>query len=255
MIRWQSRQSGCAGESAKLRVPICKNALLNHDENCANCCLKNILSADQHVQPELERIQQIIGNLDFRANAALYREGDTGTNLYSLRFGVVKLIQHLPNGSDRIVRLMRKGDVMGLEILCCPVYQHTAIALVKTNVCRIPSLAITELERHDPRLHDELLLRWESNLERADMWITQLSTGPAGARLARLIRFIKQRDSATPDNLVALPHREDIGSMLGVTTETVCRAMSNFQTSGVLRRINDNLFEFDPIRIEKLADD
>jgi CRP-like cAMP-binding protein len=176
--------------------------------------------------------------------------------LYSLRSGLVKLVQHLPNGTERIVRLLRGGwggDIAGLEIFRQPNYRHTAIALAPINACRIPRASMTELVRLSPRLYERLMDCRERNLETADWWITQLSTGLVDARAARLIRYLKQADGSAPDLWVKLPQRDDMASMLGVTTETLCRTLARFQQAGTLRRVNNRLYKFDQAAIERLA--
>jgi len=114
---------------------------------------------------------------------------------------------------------------------------------------------MVELDCLSSRLHRELISRWERNLENADWWITQLSTGSLNARAARLIRFLKQVDDTCPAQMVKLPHRDDMACMLGVATETLCRGISEFQRQGVLRKIEGSLFEFDAKAIDKMAED
>ena len=80
-----------------------------------------------------------------------------------------------------------------------------------------------------------------------------MSTGPVDARMAWLILFLKQADGASPEHWVRLPHRDDMASMLGVATETLCRAMAEFQHTGALRRVNNSVYMFDSAAIKKSA--
>lgn len=232
----------------------CQAAQARHDAKCGNCCLKPAL-APQSSLDGLESILRGIDKLSLPSDAVLHREGEAGTYLYSLRSGLLKLLQHLPNGTCRIVRVLRTGDVSGLELLCGTAYRHTAVALGSAGVCRIPAGAMADLDRAHPRLHEELLACWARDVETADWWITHISTGSVGERLARLIGFLKQRDEENPAHLVSLPHREDIAAMLGVATETVCRAITHFQHDGLLRGVGNSLFEFDMAAMHNLAAD
>ena len=64
-----------------------------------------------------------------RRALTIYRAGDEGRSLFTLRTGLVKLSHYLPDGGQRIVRLLRKTDVLGLECMISDEYQHSAIAL------------------------------------------------------------------------------------------------------------------------------
>jgi len=232
-------------------VRPCGATGLGQDEGCAGCCLWGAMPGPASL--EGQHVRLVIANVRFPKGAGLYREGEVGTELHSLRSGLVKLARQLPNGTERIVRLLRAGDVAGLEILRHPAYRHTAVALEPVNACRIRKASMAELDRLSPRLHEELMGRWERSLESADWWITQLSTGPVDARVARLIRFLTQAEGASPGHRVKLPPQGDMASMLGVATETVCRTLAGLQQAGTLCRVSSGLYTFDAAAIERLA--
>ena len=60
-------------------------------------------------------VHRPIDQLQYPAGATIYQAGDEGTSLFTVRTGLVKLSHYLPDGSQRIVRLLRKTDVLGLE--------------------------------------------------------------------------------------------------------------------------------------------
>ena len=106
----------------------------------------------------------------------------------------MKLVQYLPDGSQRIVRLLHSADVAGLEALLGQSYQHDAVVLQAASVCRLPIEVVKRLDRDSPKLHHELLLRWQRALTEADAWLTLLSTGTARQRVARLLlRLLENR--------------------------------------------------------------
>ena len=107
--------------------------------------------------------------------------------MFTIRSGIVKLVQYLPDGSQRIVRLVRTTDVTGLECLIGEPYQHDAVVLQETEVCSLPVKVVENLSRENPSLHRELLNRWQRALKEADAWLTELSTGAAKQRVARLL--------------------------------------------------------------------
>ena len=113
------------------------------------------------------------------------KRGDEGSAIFTVRSGLVKLVQYLSDGTQRIVRLLRQGDTLGLEVLLDRNYEHTAITLQGAACCRIPRTIVQRLSEETPRLHRQLMLRWHQSVARADEWITKMSTGRRRGRGSR----------------------------------------------------------------------
>jgi CRP-like cAMP-binding protein len=170
--------------------------------------------------------------------------------MFTVRSGLVKLVQYLPDGTQRIVRLLNQGDVAGLEAVLGNDYQHTAMILEPTSVCRIPVSIIARLNQQTPRMHRQLMTRWQKALSEADAWLTELSTGTAKERVARLL--IRQAE-ATGEEGFHLLGREDIGAMLGITTETASRVIADFKRSGLIRTGDGGRVHADLDGLESIA--
>lgn len=87
--------------------------------------------------------------------------------MFTLRGGLVKLVQNLPGGTQRIVRLLCQGTVAGLEVMLDAHYEHTAITLQPTPVCRIPVDVINSLGANSTRLDWRLIERWHRSVHEA----------------------------------------------------------------------------------------
>jgi CRP-like cAMP-binding protein len=124
-----------------------------------------------------------------------------------------------------------------MEALLGEAYHHHAIALEPVEFCRIPVPVIERLSRETPRLHHQLLTRWQGAVAEAESWLTDLATGPAHARVARLLI---QLADASPTVDCYIPHREDLGAMVGVTMETASRIIAEFKRKGFLRELGSN---------------
>jgi len=185
------------------------------------------------------------------AGERLYSAGEQGWTAFTVREGLIKLVQSLPSGGRRIVRVARAGDVIGLETLLDEPYQHDAIALDDSLVCRLPAPLVERLSSDQPELHRELLRRWQQALSEADAWLTELSTGPARQRVARLLLRLCDPGGTGYGRLVG---REDMAAMLGVTTETASRAIAEFKRAGSVAEGRDG-FSCDRNALEKIAAD
>jgi CRP-like cAMP-binding protein len=172
--------------------------------------------------------------------------------MYTVRSGAIKLIQYLPDGSQRIVRIVRSSDVLGLEALLDEGYHHDAMALQRSEVCRFPTRVVRNLSRENPSLHRELMSRWQRALNEADAWLTELSTGSARQRVARLLlRLVRDRETSECE----LFSREDMGAMLGITTETASRTIAGFKRESLLVESRPNNFLLDIPNLRRIAED
>ena len=217
-----------------------------------NCALRTSVLFAGLKEGDFERIHDPIDQFNLKAGAHLYRAGDAGDHMFTVRSGVLKLVQYLPDGSQRIVRIARSTDVLGLESILEDAYQHDAVALHPSEVCRFPARLVRELGQESPALHRELMARWQRALTEADAWLTELSTGSARQRVARLLlRLVRDRETSE----CQLFSREDMGAMLGVTTETTSRTIAEFKRQGLLVETAPNLFLLDIPNLKRLAED
>jgi CRP-like cAMP-binding protein len=187
-------------------------------------------------------LHEPVEQLTLESGNVLYTAGDTGHHLFTVRSGLLKLVQYLPDGSQRIVRLVRSADVLGLEMLVAEQYEHEVIALRTSELCRYPREAVFLISQHNPKLHKDLMERWQKALSEADTWITRLSTGSSKKRMANLLLRLPEVDDPSRCYLLS---REDIGSILSMTLETASRTISEFKRSGLIREIRHNYFELD----------
>ncbi len=216
--------------------------------NCSQCAIRNSVLFAGLSERDFETLHKPIDQFQLKAGSKIYGAGDTAEYMYTIRSGLVKLVQYLPDGTQRIVRLLKTSDVIGLEAVLDPAYKHNAITLHETEVCRYPASAAQELSNANPQLHKELMKRWQRALNEADAWVTELSTGSSKQRVSRLLLMLAKDN---PANTCSLFGREDMGAMLGITTETASRTIAEFKRQRLIVETAPNEFLID---VEKLED-
>ncbi len=222
------------------------------EADCVSCTLRNSVLFANLNEKDFEQIHQPIDIYSLPIGSTLYRSGDIGEQLFTIKTGVLKLVQYLPDGNQRIVRLVRSNDVVGLEAMLEQPYQHDAIVLQPTEVCALPVDVVQALADTNPVLHKDLLGRWQHALKEADAWLTELSTGSAKQRVARLLlRLVRDEESSE----CPLFSREDMGAMMGITTETASRTIAEFKRKGLLIETKPNHFLLDVRNLEHIAND
>ena len=89
-------------------------------------------------------------------------------------------------------------------------------------------------------------------LSEADAWLTELSTGPARERVARMLLRLIRGETASECTLFG---REDLGAMLGITTETASRTIAEFKRKGLLTELGSNRFRVAADKLQALLSD
>jgi len=175
----------------------------------------------------------------YKPGDTLYHEGAEIGALYVVRRGRIKLLSYLPDGRARIVRLHKRGSVIGLNGLLGDTHQHTAVAVDQVEVYQIPLNLLSPLKQQDPVAYSRLLEQWHSYLNTADTWITEFSTGPIRGRVARLLLFLIDLDEDSGPQELTLLSCEEMAEVMGVTPESVSRVLAEFKRSGILTAQGD----------------
>jgi CRP-like cAMP-binding protein len=219
--------------------------------DCRNCVIRNSVLFAGLEESDFEQFHRPIDQRVYPVGATIYSSGDRALSLFTIRSGLVKLTQFLPDGTQRIVRLMRSTDLIGLEALIEPDYPHTATALQETEICRLPVEVVRRLSQTNAQLFHELMARWHRALSDADRWITEFSTGSARNRVVRLLLWLSERDASESCDLFS---REDLGAVLGLTTETASRTMAELKRKGYISEPRLNHFLCDVPNLRRLLD-
>lgn len=215
--------------------------------DCKQCLIRKSVLFAGLAEADFESFHRPLDQMLYQVGATIYDAGQPATTLFTIRSGLVKLVQYLPDGTQRIVRLMRKTDLIGLEALIDKEYPHTAIALQPTELCRLPADFVRSLSQSHSALFHELMSQWHKALSNADRWITEFSTGSARDRVIRLLLWLAEAEGGESCELFS---REDLGAVLGLTTETASRTMAELKRQGFISepRLNHFLCDIPNLR-------
>lgn len=204
-------------------IPIKTSAAWKGTSDCLNCGIRDAVLFSELTAEDFELIHAPIDDLNLAAGTLLFQEGESATGIFTVRLGMVKIIRTTTEGRQRIVRVLRPGDVAGMEALTQANYGNDAVTLTDLSVCRIPLAVVHELDSKSPRLHRALMTKWSRSLKEADDWLADLNFGSARSRVSNF--FLKMRNS-NESEIVTIFSREDMGAMMDLTMETVSREIS-----------------------------
>jgi CRP-like cAMP-binding protein len=225
--------------------------------DCRKCSiLHEVLFSDlapDELEAILSGIYEPIDEYTYEEGAVLYEEGCEDNAVYTIRGGLVKLVRYLPDGRERIIRLMKGTDSIGLERVLGRPYGHTAIAIQPVNACRIPIGILQQLDAEKPRFYRKLMERWATVLFQADEYIMMLLSGTVKQRVAHLIQWLSEITDAEDRSTVALLNGKNIAAMLDVTVESVSRILAEMKRLNILRHLDNGQYEYDVEALEEYA--
>ncbi len=233
--------------------PNCTNLEWAGRARCSVCDVRNFVLFAGLSANTLDSLLLPIDNLRAPEHHTLYGQGEAAMHVYTIRAGLIKLKVDLPNGGQRIVRLLGPGDLVGMEALVGDPYHHSAIVMQDADLCRIPLGVVRKLDQTSPEVHRTLQQRWQRSVDQADLFITSLSTGSAESRMARLLMMLLKGQTTMHAEFV-LPSREDMGALLGITTETASRIMAEFKRRGLVQMDRSVYMGCDQDKLAALAD-
>ncbi|OIQ94805.1 fumarate and nitrate reduction regulatory protein [mine drainage metagenome] len=215
-------------------------------KQCESCGIRDLVLFADLTEADFSQIHLPIDNVVIPQGEALYQPGQPAHAVFTVREGLLKLEQYLPDGNRRIVSLLSQGDTAGLEATVADTYEHAAIALQTVKACRIPREVITRLS---PRLHRQLMNKWHNAVRKSHDCLRELSTGSARQRVARLFLLLAPDDA----EVCRLFGREDVGALLGITTETASRLVAELKRQSVVSEVSPNLFTRNLSALEAIA--
>jgi CRP/FNR family transcriptional regulator len=162
----------------------------------------------------------------------LYHAGSTFESLYAVRSGFFKSATLLEDGRDQVTAFHMAGELVGLDGLGTDHHTNDVIALEDSEVCVIP---YSHLEA--PAMQRQLHRVMSRELVRDQGVMTLLGTMRAEERLATFLASLSQRFGArgySSTEFHLRMTRDEIGSYLGLSLETVSRLFSRLQDEGIV---------------------
>jgi CRP/FNR family nitrogen fixation transcriptional regulator len=152
----------------------------------------------------------------------VFAEEEEAAFVYKVVSGAVRTTRLLSDGRRQIGAFYLPGDVFGLE--SGPVHRFSAEAIKPTKVAMVRRSGVERAAAQDPVAARQLWLLAAHELEDLQDHMVLLGRKTAVERVASFLVKLSQRADT---RVIDLPmSRNDIGDHLGLTLETVSRAMS-----------------------------
>lgn len=224
---------------------------------CRECSLRGAclphLIGEQH-DSHLERL--VYARRKVGAGEALLHAGDAFGSLYAIFGGSFKGRAADGSGREQVTGFFMKSELLGLDGIGSGAHHVSALALEESIVCAMPYRLIEEIGRELPALQRGLHAALSREIVREQGMMLVLGALRAEERLAAFLLNLSRRFRRlgySGSEYCLRMTREDIGSYLGLTTETVSRLFTGLHRAGVLDVRQRHLRLLEPDRLERLA--
>jgi CRP/FNR family nitrogen fixation transcriptional regulator len=167
----------------------------------------------------------------YKKEEEIYGEDEPAEYVYQVIQGAVRTYKLLSDGRRQIGAFHLPGDVFGLE--SGPTHRLAAEAIIDTTVRLVKRRSLEQAAGVDVQVARKLWTMTAGDLRHAEDHMLLLGRKSAMERVANFLLEMDRRLAVA--GMMALPMcRRDIGDYLGLTLETVSRALSQLQSEGVL---------------------
>jgi CRP/FNR family transcriptional regulator len=219
-----ARQDAPKSRPAKVAACPTRCGTCNLREVCLPC---GLAGATQALLDEIVYTRRRV-----KRGETLYRTGTEFESLYAIRSGFFKSRVVLEDGRDQVTGFYMAGEILGMDGIGTDSHTADLIALEDSEVCVIPYGRLEEqgLQRQLHKVMSRELVR-----DHGVMML--LGTMRAEERLAAFLLNLSQRFLArgyAPNEFHLRMTRDEIGSYLGLSLETVSRLFSRFHDEDLI---------------------
>ena len=207
--------------------------------SCGTCSLAALCLPHGVAQADLEKLDAMVRRAKPVAKGgALFRAGEPLKSLYLVRSGSMKVLLQAESGDEQIVGFFLPGELMGLDAMATRQHTCTAKALELSSICILPYDEFSEICSHVPALHESLLRLIGLEMNAEQELLLSINQRQALGRVAAFLLALShrfQRLHYSPKEFRLTMSRYELGNYLGLTIETVSRAVSRLQQDGLIK--------------------
>lgn len=167
----------------------------------------------------------------------IYQAGERFGNLYILNSGFFKIVNLSADGREQVVGLKFRGDWLGFDGIAGGRYSCDAVSMDTGEVWVVSYEALLAACITRPELLQVLHAAMSREISHDRDSLMSVCTLPADARVADFLRYWAEslaKRGMRADEITLRMTRAEIGNYLGMTLESVSRALSRLARDNVI---------------------
>ena len=211
---------------------------------CEQCIVREFSSLKALNKDELVKMANCKVSKTLRKGETIFEEGETIHGVFCVKDGVCKMTKLSPNGKDQIVKLVKKGELLGQRSMISDEPANlTAVALEDMEVCFIPKNEILGFFDSNNKFSMNVMKTICGDLKEADDIMVNMAQKSVKERLAHTLLYLEDTFGKYEDGSLKLQlSREEIAGMIGTATESCIRLLSEFNKLGLIELTGKKIF-------------
>jgi CRP-like cAMP-binding protein len=201
---------------------------------CEQCIVREFSAIKALNKDELLKIADCKTSYTVKKGETIFDEGDALNGIYCIKDGICKLSKLSDNGKDQIVKLVKKGELLGQRSLISEESTNlSAVAVEDMQVCFIPKQEILQFFNENNQFSLNMMKSVCVDLKDADDNMVNLAQKTVKQRLAETLLKLETDFGIHEDGSLKIQlSREEIAGMIGTATESCIRLLSEFNKEG-----------------------
>jgi CRP/FNR family transcriptional regulator len=169
----------------------------------------------------------------FPADAVVFWEGDTETNLYYLQYGSLKALRASPDGRQQVLRFINAGEIFNeIGVLAKRPNPATAIALEESGIWLIPRQALEEIMLAHPRTALQVIENMADKIIELVTLAADLSLKTVEARFAK---FLLEQTEGDVIERRRWTSQTELAAHLGTVPDVLSRVTRELAKAGLIK--------------------
>jgi CRP-like cAMP-binding protein/CheY-like chemotaxis protein len=167
----------------------------------------------------------------FKKKEVVYSEGSHPKGVFFVNSGTIKTSLTNDEGKELITGLYNAGDFFGyLALLEQTKYMDTAVAMEPAEICMIPREDFNSLVFNSPEVSKKFIKLLSNELASKEDQLLKLAYNSVRKRVAEALVALYDKYAAENETQFSMKiSREDLSNLVGTSTETVIRTLSDFK--------------------------
>ncbi|WP_298221010.1 Crp/Fnr family transcriptional regulator [Flavobacterium sp.] len=223
---------------------------------CEHCIVREFSSLKALNKEELLKMAECKTSRLVKKGETIFEEGENVNGIYCVKDGICKLTKLSPNGKDHIVKLVKKGELLGQRSMISdePV-NLSAIAMEDMQVCFIPKAEMMGFFSENNKFSLNVMQTICGDLKEADDHMVSLAQKNVKERLAETLLYLEDTFGTNKDGSLHIQlSREELSGIIGTATESCIRLLSDFKKLGLITLESKKITIVDRNKLKRLSE-
>ena len=223
---------------------------------CEQCIVREFSSLKALNKEELVKMANCKTSKLVKKGELIFGEGEVVNGVFCVKDGVCKMTKLSANGKDQIVKLAKKGELLGQRSLISDEPANlSAVALEDMQVCFIPKNEIIGFFNENSKFSMNVMKTICGDLKDAEDLMVNMAQKTVKERLAYTLLYLDETFGINNDKTLKIQlTREELSSIIGTATESCIRLLSEFNKLGLIELIGKKISILDRNALKKMAD-